>query len=169
MRRRELPLLLVACALLSGGTCVETPDPTPVTATAHFVFPGGTILSVGEIVQVQLVVDTDGMPVQAADASVRGDAATSTLLAASPDPAFDDNGTLFLSPVVDAANAEIRRIVDFRHGAPAAPGTIPIANVTLRADVAGQSTLRFSAIRVASSDGVDLVVTAVDQAFEVIP
>jgi len=165
VKRLRFALLAVASSLLLGGVCMDNADPV---ATVYFQFPDDAILELNEIVQVQVMVQTLGPELQAIALSVKGDPSTSVLFQTAPNPAFDDDGQLFVPPQFDFVAGEVNGIVDLRHGLGNLSGTFAIATLWLRAINDGQSTLRFTGIRLADEKGQDFAITALDHPFEVI-
>lgn len=77
---------------------------------------------------------------------------------AEPHADFDDDGTLFLPPLAGETAGGLARIVDLRHGAPAASGTTRLVRLEIEPTAPGEAVLRLQPARLAAPDGTALPV-----------
>ncbi len=161
---------LVALVLLSigarcgGGGGGGTP---PASVTAFFE-PASITAAAGTPVSVDLVVRTGGGALQAWEMTIAVDPAVLSPVRADPHPEFDDDGQLFVAPIVDAPAGEIRRVVDLRHGA-GASGEVRIATLEFQAGQPGQTSLTIKSGGAALASGAEFPIITVAGTVTVTP
>lgn len=145
---RRLALLTIASLGLLGSEC----DPSGGGNPGVWLDPPVASVPVGSVLTVDVVVNAAGQPVQAFDLDVQGAPGLLLLYAVEPHPEFDDDGTLFRPPVLDAGLGTARGAADLRHGA-AATGTFRVMRLRLYAMQAGTAQVALSGAGLATPAG----------------
>jgi hypothetical protein len=141
-------VLLFAAIASVGPDCVGGGSPVSLA-------PSPVVLQVpvGAVQTFDLLMQST-VPIQAFELEVDVDPPNLLVLGlVEPHPGFDDDGKLFVPPVLDVFAGRVSRIVDFRHGAALAPGTAGIVRLSVYAVSPGDVTVRFQNARFAQPDG----------------
>lgn len=161
-------LLLVICASLAlGGTCGGGGAPL---ALVRFE-PSTLTVAPGTPILLDVVVETDEL-LRAFDLSVRMDdaaVAAPTGAGALPHTDFDDDGMLFLTPIVDVGAGRVSRIVDVIHGSSGVTGVVTIATLELQSGSEGTTKLSLPVARLMTDGAQELVVQLVAPTITVTP
>jgi len=159
-------LLSLLAASLVAGQCGSDPP-------AIHVYIDPPLASVPPLTAftVDIVADIAQGSLQAFDLSVQGTFGTLFLAAAQPsDPGeFDDDGQLFGTPTVDPQANTISGILDLRHGATAATGTVRLARLQIFSLTPGTGTVSITGVKLADPTGADLPASVTGATIDVAP
>lgn len=151
---RRLVLLVALLPALAAPQCsLRSPQATVAFEPAQLAVPANSFFD------VDVVVETHGSAaVQAWELSVQGALPVVLPISASPNPEFDDDGSLFVTTQLDLEAATLSRVVDVRHG-PALSGRFHAVTLHFFAGNPGQATIQVSGEGLAGPDGSKLDVS----------
>lgn len=164
LRRAGLALLVLPLvAALLGSRC-GNPQPQ---VQLRFE-PASLVVGSGQVVELELVADLGSRQLQAYDVDVAASSAVLAAVGAEAQGDFDDDGALFLPPVFDPATGFLERVVDVRHGTPAATGEVVLARIRVLALAEGDGVVSVAAAGLATPSGQALASAHADAQITVV-
>jgi hypothetical protein len=155
-------LLAALASLAMGAPC--GPGPTPQVQV--YVDPPLSTLPHLTWSTVRIMVDAGTREIQAMDLDVRVTGGAVWLEDVWKGQ-FDDDGGFFLEPVVDSLAGTATDIVDLRHGASPATGTLRLARLRVFALSKGTATIEITKASLATPTGQALTVQTTSGTVEV--